>query len=177
MATVSKKDLERLSGLYADRLTRNTRYRVEDMNELIGSDVWRDASDEHKRFLKSQIRDKAFKLLMDAGFPPDEGGERMKFADLAVSAFLILFPLAWLASSAYATWKEYHRHIEQIKTIDAMRRSDSATNTILARCLIAWVNQKSLILYRDEDGTLQVRAIDTAGREEINKLFEEYQDE
>lgn len=29
----------------------------------------------------------------------------MKFADLAVSAFLILFPLAWLASSAYATWK------------------------------------------------------------------------
>lgn len=73
--------------------------------------------------------------------------------------------------------EEYHRHIEQIKTIDAMRRSDSATNTILARCLIAWVNQKSLILYRDEDGTLQVRAIDTAGREEINKLFEEYQDE
>lgn len=42
----------------------------------------------------------------------------MKFADIAVSAFLILFPLAWLASSAYATWKEYHRHIEQIKTID-----------------------------------------------------------
>lgn len=40
----------------------------------------------------------------------------MKFADLAVSVFLILFPLAWLASSAYATWKEYHRHIEQIKT-------------------------------------------------------------
>ena len=40
----------------------------------------------------------------------------MKFADLAVSAFLILFPLAWLASSAYATWKEYHRHIEQITT-------------------------------------------------------------
>ena len=41
MATVSKKDVERLSGLYADRLTRNTRYRVEDMEELIGSDVWR----------------------------------------------------------------------------------------------------------------------------------------
>ena len=41
------------------------------MDELIGSDVWREASDEHKRFLKSQIRDKAFKLLMDAGFPPD----------------------------------------------------------------------------------------------------------
>ena len=71
MATVSKKDVERLSGLYADRLTRNTRYRVEDMDELIGSDVWREASDEHKRFLKSQIRDKAFKLLLDAGFPPD----------------------------------------------------------------------------------------------------------
>ena len=68
MATVSKKDVERLSGLYADRLTRNTRYRVE---ELIGSDVWREASDEHRRFLKSQIREKAFKLLMDAGFPPD----------------------------------------------------------------------------------------------------------
>ena len=51
----------------------------------------------------------------------------MKFAGLAVSAFLILFPLAWLASSAYATWKEYHRHIEQIKMIDNMRRSDGAT--------------------------------------------------
>ena len=71
MATVSKKDVERLSGLYADRLTRNTRYRVEDMEELIDSDVWREASDEHRRFLKSQIREKAFKLLMDAGFPPD----------------------------------------------------------------------------------------------------------
>ena len=101
----------------------------------------------------------------------------MKFADLAVSAFLILFPLAWLASSAYATWKEYHRHIEQIKTIDNMRRSDGATNAHLAKCLIAWVNQKLLIAYRDEDGTLQVRAIDTAGREEINKLFEGYQNE
>ena len=101
----------------------------------------------------------------------------MKFADLAVSAFLILFPLAWLASSAYATWKEYHRHIEQIKMSDNMRRSDGATNALLAKCLIAWVNQKSLIAYRDEDGTLQVRAIDTAGREEINKLFEEYQNE
>lgn len=41
------------------------------MEELIGSDVWREASDEHRRFLKSQIREKAFKLLMDAGFPPD----------------------------------------------------------------------------------------------------------
>lgn len=60
----------------------------------------------------------------------------MKFADLAVSAFLILFPLAWLASSAYATWKEYHRHIEQIKMIDNMRRSDGATNALLAKCLI-----------------------------------------
>ena len=101
----------------------------------------------------------------------------MKFTDLAVSAFLILFPLAWLASSAYATWKEYHRHIEQMETIDSMRKSDSATNNLLAKCLIAWVNQKVLIAYRDEDGTLQVRAIDTAGREEINKLFKEYQDE
>lgn len=101
----------------------------------------------------------------------------MKFADLAVSAFLILFPLAWLASSVYATWKEYHRHIEQIKTIDNMRRNNAATESILEKCLIAWVNQKSLIAYRDEDGTLQVRTIDTAGREEINKLFEEYQNE
>lgn len=66
----------------------------------------------------------------------------MKFADLAVSAFLILFPLAWLASSAYGAWKEYHRHIEQIKTIDNMRRSDSATNTLLAKCLTAWVNRR-----------------------------------
>lgn len=71
MATVSKKDVERLSGLYADRLTRNARYRVEDMVELTTSDVWREASDEVRRFLKSQIRDKAFKLLLDAGFPPD----------------------------------------------------------------------------------------------------------
>lgn len=71
MAAVSKKDLERLSGLYADRLARNARYRVEDMVELTTSDVWREASDEVRRFLKSQIRDKAFKLLMDAGFPPD----------------------------------------------------------------------------------------------------------
>ena len=71
MATVSKKDVERLSGLYADRLTRHVSYRVENMDELTGSDVWREASDEHRRFLKSQIRDKAFKLLMDAGFPPD----------------------------------------------------------------------------------------------------------
>lgn len=71
MAAVSKKDLERLSGLYADRLTRNARYRVEDMVELTTSDVWREASDEVRRFLKSQIRDKAFKLLLDAGFPPD----------------------------------------------------------------------------------------------------------
>lgn len=71
MAAVSKKDLERLSGLYADRLTRNTRYRVEDMAELTGSDVWRKASDEVRRFLKAQIREKAFRLLLDAGFPPD----------------------------------------------------------------------------------------------------------
>ena len=71
MATGSKKDVERLSGLYADRLTRNVSYRVENMDEVTGSDVWREASDEHRRFLKSQIRDKACKLLMDAGFPPD----------------------------------------------------------------------------------------------------------
>ena len=71
MAAVSKKDLERLSGLYADRLARNARYHVEDMAELTGSDVWRKASDEVRRFLKAQIREKAFKLLLDAGFPPD----------------------------------------------------------------------------------------------------------
>ena len=41
------------------------------MAELTSSEVWRDASDEHRRFLKSQIREKAFKLLMNAGFPPD----------------------------------------------------------------------------------------------------------
>ena len=69
MATVSKKDLERLAGLYADRLTRDTRYRVEDMTELTVSEVWREASDEHRRFLTGQVRDKAFKLLSDAGFP------------------------------------------------------------------------------------------------------------
>ena len=71
MAAVSKKDLERLSGLYADRLARNARYHVEDMAELTASDVWREASDEVRRFLKAQIREKAFKLLVDAGFPPD----------------------------------------------------------------------------------------------------------
>ena len=71
MAAVSKKDLERLSGLYADRLARNARYHVEDMAELTGSDVWREASDEVRRFLKAQIREKAFKLLLDASFPPD----------------------------------------------------------------------------------------------------------
>ena len=101
----------------------------------------------------------------------------MKFADLAVSAFLILFPLAWLASSAYATWKEYHRHIEQIKTIDAMRRNNAATENILEKCLIAWVNQKTLIVYRDEDGFIQVKAVDTAGVEEINNVLKEHQDE
>lgn len=71
MATVSKKDVERLSGLYADRLARNARYHVEDMAELTTSDVWREASDEVRRFLKAQIREKAFKLLLDAGFSPD----------------------------------------------------------------------------------------------------------
>lgn len=71
MATVSKEDMKRLAELYADRLTRNVRYSVDEMEELIGSDVWREASDEHRRFLKSQIREKAFKLLLDAGFPPD----------------------------------------------------------------------------------------------------------
>ena len=71
MAAVSKKDLERLSGLYADRLARTARYHVEDMAELTASDVWREASDEVRRFLKAQIREKAFKLLLDAGFPPD----------------------------------------------------------------------------------------------------------
>lgn len=71
MAAVSKKDLERLSGLYADRLARNARYHVEDIAELTASDVWREASDEVRRFLKAQIREKAFKLLLDAGFPPD----------------------------------------------------------------------------------------------------------
>ena len=71
MATISKEDLKRLSELYADRLTRNARYKVEAMAELTSSEVWRDASDEHRRFLKSQIREKAFKLLMNAGFPPD----------------------------------------------------------------------------------------------------------
>ena len=71
MAAVSKKDLERLSGLYADRLARNARYHVEDMAELTASEVWREASDEVRRFLKAQIREKAFKLLLDAGFPPD----------------------------------------------------------------------------------------------------------
>ena len=71
MAAVSKKDLERLSGLYADRLARNARYHVEDMAELTASDVWREASDVVRRFLKAQIREKAFKLLLDAGFPPD----------------------------------------------------------------------------------------------------------
>lgn len=71
MAAVSKKELERLSGLYADRLARNARYHVEDMAELTASDVWREASDEVRRFLKAQIREKAFKLLLDAGFPPD----------------------------------------------------------------------------------------------------------
>ena len=101
----------------------------------------------------------------------------MKFADLAVSAFLILFPLAWLASSAYGAWKEYHRHIEQVEMLNNMRRTDGELYTILANCLTTWVNQKSLILYRDEDGALQVRAIDTAGREEINKLLEGGQDE
>ena len=61
MAAVSKKDLERLSGLYADRLARNARYHVEDMAELTASDVWREASDEVRRFLKAQIREKAWK--------------------------------------------------------------------------------------------------------------------
>lgn len=68
-----KRTLSGFPGLYADRLTRNVRYSVEEMEELIGSDVWREASDEHRRFLKSQIREKAFKLLMDAGFPPGCG--------------------------------------------------------------------------------------------------------
>lgn len=71
MATISKKDVERLAGMYAFRLAGNARYRAEDMEELTGSEVWREASDEHKRFLTGQIRDKAFKLLSDAGFPPD----------------------------------------------------------------------------------------------------------
>lgn len=71
MATLSKEDVNRLTGMYADRLTRNARYRVEDMAELVGSEVWRGASERHRDFIKAQVREGAFKLLRDAGFPPD----------------------------------------------------------------------------------------------------------
>jgi len=71
MATVSKEDMKHLADLYADRLTRNAHYKVEDMAELTSSEVWREASDEYRRFLKQQIRTKGLKLLLDAGFPAD----------------------------------------------------------------------------------------------------------
>lgn len=71
MATVSKEDMKRLAALYADRLTRNARYKVEDMAELTSSEVWREASGEHRRFLKQQLRNKGLKLLLDAGFPAE----------------------------------------------------------------------------------------------------------
>ena len=71
MATLSKEDVNRLTGMYADRLTRNARYRVEDMAELVGSEVWRGASETHRDFIKAQVREGAFNLLRDAGFPPD----------------------------------------------------------------------------------------------------------
>lgn len=71
MATISKEDMGRLVGLYADRLTRNARYKVEDMTELTSSEVWREASDEYRRFLKQQLRNKGLRLLLDAGFPAD----------------------------------------------------------------------------------------------------------
>lgn len=71
MATLSKEDVKRLTGMYADRLTRNARYRVEDMVELVGSEVWRGASERQHDFIKVQVRDRALKLLRNAGFPPD----------------------------------------------------------------------------------------------------------
>lgn len=71
MATLSKEDVKRLTGMYADRLTRNARYRVEDMVEFVGSEVWRGASERHREFMEAQVRDGALKLLRDAGFPPD----------------------------------------------------------------------------------------------------------
>ena len=71
VATVSKEDMKRLADLYADRLTRNARYKADDMTELTGSEVWWEASDEHRRFLKQQLRNQGLKLLLDAGFPAE----------------------------------------------------------------------------------------------------------
>lgn len=95
-----------------------------------------------------------------------------KFKDIAIFVFLCGFPLAWMVNSAVAGWKEKNRHMEISACIDFLMQEKRDTAAFALRAVEALARQKSLVVVRDEEGNLTVRALDTAGQEEVRRALD-----
>ena len=68
---LTTKEIGRLAEIYASRLTRDITYKVKDMPELKTYREWSKNTQSYRDGITWYVRDRALKLLSDAGFPPD----------------------------------------------------------------------------------------------------------
>lgn len=94
-----------------------------------------------------------------------------KLQHIAIYTFILLIPVAWTISSLVAGYKEKNRHSEVTDALVffiAQQKDNAAFATYAVQEL---ARQKSLIVMRDEDGVISVRALDTAGKDEAREAL------
>lgn len=94
-----------------------------------------------------------------------------KLQHIAIYTFILLIPSAWILSSVVAAYKEKNRHSEVSRTITYLLNQQQNHAEFATHAVQELARQKSLIVMRDEDGILSVRALDTAGKDEVNKAL------
>lgn len=94
-----------------------------------------------------------------------------KLQNIALYTFVFLLPFAWIISSAVAAYKEKNRHSEVTSAITYFINQQKDNTAFAMHAVQELSRQKSLIVMRDEDGILSVRAVDTAGKDAVNEAL------
>jgi hypothetical protein len=97
----------------------------------------------------------------------------MEFKEFAISAAIILFPVAWLVSAAVGAWDSYKRQKQEMERLYANTKKDTALFGAVHDAIQALAKQKSLIVLRNDDGSMEVRALSTAGQDEVKRVFQD----
>lgn len=93
------------------------------------------------------------------------------YKDVAISTLMLVTPFAWVISSGVSAYKEKNRHAEITSAITYFMKQQEDNNAFAIHAVQELSRQKSLIVMRDEDGVLSVRALDTAGKGEVNEAL------
>ncbi|MDR2893037.1 MAG: hypothetical protein LBV80_08140 [Deltaproteobacteria bacterium] len=91
----------------------------------------------------------------------------MEFKEIAELILLFAIFAGWMSYVAVSAYKEKNRHSEVTECVQVFLKRMEKDTANVAQAINKIIEQKTLMIVKDEDGNLEVRALNVATQEEV----------